>query len=75
MIEYYNQNNTKYDSYQELFTKTTQGDFPGTSVQQIHALGVPLNKIVVSKPVLQTDAGSGWVSAANLGEWAKKAYD
>jgi len=33
IVEYYNQNNTKYDSYTELFTKTTQGDFTGTSVQ------------------------------------------
>jgi len=31
-VEFYNQNATKYDSYTELFTKTTVGDFPGTSV-------------------------------------------
>jgi len=32
-VEYYNQNSTKYNTYTELFTKTTEGDFPGTSVQ------------------------------------------
>jgi hypothetical protein len=41
-VEYYNQNSTKYDTYTELFIKTTEGDFPGTSVQEIHAKGVPL---------------------------------
>jgi len=34
-----------------------------------------LNKIVVGKPVLLSDAGSGWVSGTDLGAWTKKAYE
>jgi len=46
-----------------LFVKSG-GHFPGTSVKEICERGVPLNKIVVGKPALQSDAyGSGWMSA------------
>lgn len=37
---------------------------------------MPLNKIVVAKPILTTDAtNTGWVSQTDLGEWVTKAYN
>jgi chitinase len=76
MVQFYNQGDTKYDSYEQLFTKATGGAFPGTSVKEIAARGVPLQKIVVGKPVVQADAANtGWVDQAQLGQWALRAYN
>jgi len=36
---------------------------------------VPLNKILVGKPILTTDASNtGWVNQTDLGEWAAEAF-
>ncbi len=62
-VQFYNQGETTYDSFEKLFV-VSGGHFPGTSVKEICERGVPLNKIVVGKPALQSDAyGSGWMTA------------
>lgn len=73
-VQYFNQGDTKYDSYQELY-QSTSGVFAGTAVKQIHdRLNVPLEKIIVSKPVTQSDASNtGWVSPSSLGDWSARA--
>ena len=61
MVQFYNQGDTMYDSYNELFTQAT-GHFGGTSVKEIAERGIPLKKIVVGKPVIQADAAnSGYI--------------
>lgn len=39
-VQFYNQGNTAYDTYAELFTQST-GTFSGTSVQEIINRGIP----------------------------------
>ena len=75
MVQFYNQGNTQYNSYQELFTQAT-GHFSGTSVKEIAARGIPLQKIVVGKPLVQADAANtGFVCQKELGNWSEKAYN
>jgi hypothetical protein len=42
------------------------GAYPGSSVFEINANGVSLNKIVIGKPASQGDAGSGYMSPSTL---------
>jgi hypothetical protein len=42
------------------------GAYPGSSVFEINANGVSLNKIVIGKPASQGDAGSGYMSPSAL---------
>jgi hypothetical protein len=42
------------------------GAYPGSSVFEINASGVSLNKIVIGKPASQGDAGSGYMSPSTL---------
>lgn len=42
------------------------GAYPGSSVFEINANGVDLNKIVIGKPASQGDAGSGYMSPITL---------
>ena len=75
MLQCYNQVNTKYDSYEELFINATGDVFKGTAIKQIAERGVPLQKLVVGKPVIKQDASNtGFVSQVDLGEWAHRAY-
>jgi hypothetical protein len=48
-VQFYNQGDSAYNSYSELFISAT-GTFSGTSVKEIAARGVPINMIVVGKP-------------------------
>ena len=74
-VQFYNQGDTSYETYTELFTKAT-GPFAGTSVKEIASRGVPLQKIVVGKPIVKADAvNSGYVAQSDLGAWAARAYD
>lgn len=76
MIQFYNQVETQYNTYDELFIKATGPYFNGTAIKEIKARGVPYNKLVAGKPILTTDAtNTGWVSQTDLGTWASKAYD
>lgn len=73
-VQFYNQGDTKYNSYDELFIKSS-GFFSGTAVKEIIARGVPSNKIVVGKPAAQMDVmNTGLVSATDLGAWTSRAF-
>lgn len=48
-MQFYNQGDTRYDTYEELFLKAT-GTFSGTSIQELINRGVPAKKIVMGKP-------------------------
>ena len=73
-IQFYNQGDSKYDSYEELFIAST-GYFNGTSVKEIISKKVSSKKIVVGKPVTQGDASNtGFVPASDLGSWTTKGY-
>lgn len=72
-VQFYNQGDTKYDSFETLFKKSGSF-FSGTSVKEIAGYGIPLNKIVVGKPATQQDASNtGLVSHEDLGNWAMRA--
>lgn len=73
-VQFYNQGDTRYNTYSELFIRST-GFFSNTSVQEIIARGIPSNKIVVGKPAAQIDVmNTGLVSMADLGAWTMRAY-
>lgn len=71
-IQFYNQGDTKYDSYEELFLRAT-GFFSGTSVQELINRGIPAKKIVVGKPATSADAmNTGYVTPESFGDFWKK---
>lgn len=74
-VQFYNQGDTTYDSYELLFIDAKYGDWKGTAVKQIHEnAGVPLEKIVVGKPCLPKDASNtGYVPQATLHDWGLRA--
>ena len=73
-VQFYNQGDTKYDSYEALFLQSGSF-FSGTSVNEIIKRGIPSNKIVVGKPVTIADAANtGYVSSTDLGKWISTAY-
>ena len=49
-VQFYNQGDTNYDSYELLFIDAKYGEWNGTSVKQIMDLGIPKEKIIVGKP-------------------------
>jgi chitinase len=71
-VQFYNQGLNCYTDYNGLF-KSSCSNFPGTSVAEIHAAGIPLEKIVVGKPVTIGDAGNGYVEPAALGGHFRQA--
>jgi chitinase len=71
-LQFYNQGTDCYVDYDGLFTSSCS-NFPGTSVSEIHAYGIPLEKIVIGKPVTSSDAGNGWVEASTLGGYFRRA--
>jgi chitinase len=72
-IQFYNQGNSSYDTYNDLFV-TSNGWSSKSSVGEIHAAGVPLSRIVVGKPMNKTDASNtGWVSASHLASFISQA--
>lgn len=74
-VQFYNQGGSCYTTYTGLFERSASdcGSFPGTSVKEIIAYGIPSNKIVVGKYYPQTAASDGWVTAANLGAFSRQA--
>lgn len=75
-IQFYNQGDNKYDSYNSLF-RTSGGWFPYTAVHELIKLsGVESHKIVIGKPASQADVmNTGLVNPANMGQWAKQYFD
>jgi chitinase len=45
---------------------TSGGAFPGTSLMEIAANGVPMSKLVIGKPANAGDASTGYVAPATL---------
>jgi chitinase len=73
-VQFYNQGNTEYNTYEGLFTRSS-GYFNATSVKEIAARGVPLNKIVVGKPASRAEVvNTGYVDSQSLGQWTSQAY-
>lgn len=75
--QFYNQGDSCYVTFQTLFQQSNVGSactsFPGTSVAEIASYGVPLNAMVVGKPLEANDASNGWVAAADLHTWFVQA--
>ncbi|KAI1792510.1 glycoside hydrolase [Ganoderma leucocontextum] len=66
-VQFYNQGSTMYTTCSNLLTKSG-GSWPKSSVFEIHASGVDLNKIVIGKPALAAgDAtNGGYISPSTL---------
>ncbi|KAF9530434.1 glycoside hydrolase [Crepidotus variabilis] len=64
-IQFYNQGASEYTSCASLLT-TSSNTWPQTAVFQIAANGVPLDKIVIGKPGIASDASNGFVSTSTL---------
>lgn len=71
-VQFYNQGDTGYGNYSELFLKAT-GTFSGTSYFELMNRGIPARKIVMGKPATQGDVmNTGYVTPQNLGSyWAQ----
>jgi hypothetical protein len=67
LVQYYN--NGPATTYESIFTDTSSG----MCVTNIKNLGIPLNKIVLGKPVNSGDAGSQWISASEIRSIVNKA--
>lgn len=75
MIQFYNQGDTKYDTYEELIVNAT-GTFSGTALMEIVAKGIPMQKLVITKPVLVNDAtNTGFMTAETLRDSVNQAYN
>lgn len=83
------QGETCYTTYNGLFVNSFDGGkwqlfyiiiilysayFSGTSVSEISTYGIPLNKIVVGKYNIMSDASNGFVVPATLGDYFIQAY-
>ena len=69
-IQFYNQG--LYTDCEGLLN-TSGGVFPGSSVFEIAANGVDLNKIVIGKPGSAADANDGFIDPATLGTCVEQA--
>lgn len=77
-VQFYNQGQGCYINYEGIFINSRIGGcsntaFHGTSVSEISQSGVPLNKIVLGKPFLRSDAGNDFVNVGDLKTWIDKA--
>jgi hypothetical protein len=76
IIQFYNQGDSQYNTYQELFTSASGSKFNGTSLSEINKRGVPLQKLIVCKPITTGDAtNTGWMSGSDLGAAVVKGYN
>ncbi|KAJ6475943.1 glycoside hydrolase family 18 protein [Mycena vitilis] len=64
-IQFYNQGDTEYTTCAGLLTQSSS-QWPGSSVFQIAANGIPLNKIVIGKPATPADATNGYMDPGTL---------
>jgi len=65
-IQFYNQGAGAYESCDGLF-KTSPQFWPGTTVSEIIANGVPQSKVIIGKPGQQGDANNGLMSPSDIG--------
>jgi chitinase len=71
-VQFYNSGASCYTSEASLFTKSCTA-YPKTSVTELVAAGIPQDKIVVGKPMLQSDCPTGHVTPRDLNQWMKQA--
>ena len=71
-IQYYNQGSDMYTDCEGLLTKSGSS-FPNTAVMQLADAGVDLNKIVIGKPGIASDASDGFISTTTLASCVKQA--
>ncbi|KAH9940902.1 glycoside hydrolase [Epithele typhae] len=65
-VQFYNQGSTEYTTCTSLLN-TSGGSWPKSSVFEIAAAGVPLDKLVIGKPGLSSgDASSGFIDPSTL---------
>ncbi|KAJ7873427.1 glycoside hydrolase family 18 protein [Mycena leptocephala] len=64
-VQFYNQGATEYTTCAGLLTASSN-TWPQSSVFQIAANGIPLNKIVIGKPATGADATNGFMDPATL---------
>ena len=65
-IQFYNQGSSDYLTYETLFVKA-DGWSPNTALGQIAAKGIPMNKLVIGKPVTPGDvSNTGYVMQDTL---------
>ncbi|KZV72386.1 glycoside hydrolase family 18 protein [Peniophora sp. CONT] len=71
-IQYYNQGSNMYTDCEGLLTKSGSS-FPNTAVMQLADAGVDINKIVIGKPGIASDASDGFLSTTQLASCVKQA--
>ncbi|KAF7311931.1 Glycoside hydrolase [Mycena indigotica] len=64
-VQFYNQGSSEYTTCSGLLTSSSS-QWPQSSVFQIAANGVPLNKIVIGKPGTTADATNGYMDPGTL---------
>jgi len=64
-VQFYNQGTTEYADCAGLLTQSSS-TWPGTSVFEIAAAGVSLDKLVIGKPATSADATNGFMDTATL---------
>ena len=67
IVQFYNQGPNCYVDYNGLF-KSSCSVFPRTSILELVACDVPMNKIVLAKPIAPNDASNGYIPAVELGK-------
>ncbi|KAG2128555.1 glycoside hydrolase family 18 protein [Suillus clintonianus] len=70
---FYNQGKTEYTTCTGLLTKSSS-TWSNTSVFQIAAAGVSLDKLVIGKPATKSDASNGYMNTTLLAQCVEKAY-
>ncbi|KZV73519.1 carbohydrate-binding module family 5 protein [Peniophora sp. CONT] len=73
-VQFYNQGQDEYTTCSNLLT-SSGGTYPGSSLFEIAANGVPLDKLVIGKPALTSDATSGgFMDASTLASCVAQAH-
>ncbi|KAG1795178.1 glycoside hydrolase family 18 protein [Suillus plorans] len=71
---FYNQGTTEYTTCTGLITESSTA-WPDTSVFQIAAAGVSLDKLVIGKPATTADATNGYMNTTLLAQCVEMAYE
>ncbi|KAG2050983.1 glycoside hydrolase family 18 protein [Suillus hirtellus] len=73
-VQFYNQGTTEYTTCTGLITESSTA-WPGTSLFQIAAAGVSLDKLVIGKPATTADATNGYMNTTLLAQCVDMAYE
>jgi len=71
-VQFYNQGATEYTTCVGLLT-TSSSTWPGSSLFEIAARGVDLDKLVIGKPATTSDANNGFMTTTLLAQCAAEA--